>query len=109
LVKKFENLIINHAVDNFLKFLDRNILSKSKLTPLHVLIKSANENDIIETLNFLILNAKADINAQCESGLTPLHYAVLKNKFKAVNMLIQFTAININVIFVLKIQITVII
>jgi ankyrin repeat protein len=92
--------------------LDKDVLSSSKLTPLHILVKNnvmpkLNDNltpdesflnkkqKFIDTFN-LLMEKNANVNVQDETGFTALHYAVQKANYEAVVLLLK-TNCNLNV------------
>ncbi|RNA34874.1 ankyrin repeat [Brachionus plicatilis] len=99
---------------------DVNVCSKSKMTPLHLLVKlnvfpkssesalfscknsvSNKKTKFIKTMEVLI-DHNCDYNLQDDSGFTALHYAVFKNNFEAAQILLNLE--NIRLDFRLKLN-----
>lgn len=65
---------------------DPAVKDKQKITLLHAALYSGNED---EMLRYLLSLKKIDINAQDDSGRTPLHWAVRQKKAKLVKTLLE--------------------
>lgn len=98
----FKLKYLNYESTNIL--IDKDIQSKGLLTPLHLFVRNNLEtqdeekNKKIDILYKVITETKsANINAQDEKGMTPLHYAVSKNNHKCAHLLLNTEGIKLNV------------
>jgi len=87
----------NEMIDIIDLLLNKPLLEKNNDgdTPLHILIKTAKEDDayIAPQIGYLLLNnTKKCIDIQNNDGNTPLHIAVRENKLHMVTLLIKYGA-----------------
>jgi len=92
----------NEMIDIIDLLLNKPLLEKNNEgdTPLHILIKTAKNDDayIASQIGYLLLNnTKECIDIQNNDGNTPLHIAVINNKLHMVKLLIKYGA-NIDIV-----------